>query len=459
MNVVIIGGGVTGLMAAMAVRSVEPGASITLLERAPNLGGLLSGIEYYDQQLYFDLGTHIYQETGYIEYDKHFIESINPNDLLHYDQPLGDLSGSVFNGRLQSNSHFPDLRFADNSKDLISKIKCHLESLTKPIDINRNSPLLETASERFGKDYAESILGPILSHLYNKPAEELSGFSLLLPGLTRIILEDFDLWNTKTTDEIYRAIVAVPDQRDLPAEFQHGRKSFYSKNNGSRAFIDGIAKILRNDGSSLICSANVESIDLENQNVSFIATDKKETVAYDHLILSTGAMGASHLLGVDRSHLNFDMPMPHLLLNVRLTDVCKSDLCYLIALDNDSDWYRITNYRAFSGNEADRRITIEILGRENLDEHRTTQKVLTQLSELGFLDSNTFDFCKSLRLPAGFPSPTQNNINSLSQLGSDIGSILPSSAILTGVGSNGSIFFQNEVAPDSYRRTLKLIQG
>ena len=81
MNYLIIGGGISGLVSAHALLKGNPSAKITIVEKDKNLGGLLAGIEYEDENLYFDTGTHIFQETGNQELDELLLEKGDKVDI------------------------------------------------------------------------------------------------------------------------------------------------------------------------------------------------------------------------------------------------------------------------------------------------------------------------------------------------------------------------------------------
>ena len=84
MKYAVIGAGITGLMAAKAILDKDSDAHVTIIERDQVVGGLLAGIEYSEQELYFDLGTHIFQETGIDEIDNNLLSAIPPKDLIHF---------------------------------------------------------------------------------------------------------------------------------------------------------------------------------------------------------------------------------------------------------------------------------------------------------------------------------------------------------------------------------------
>jgi protoporphyrinogen oxidase len=457
MKIVVIGGGIAGLMAGLGAKQANPLAQITVLERSPQMGGLLAGVDYYDHGLYFDLGTHIFQETGNAEYDSALLEGVPAQDLLHFSVGQGDLSGSVFDGHLQEGTHFPDIRRHSGAASLISSVRKHISGLRKVSELDRGASLLKAAADKFGRNYAEKVLGPLLEHVYCTPADKLSGFAMLLPGLTRVVADDHEDWLLRAvSDSPYRAVVAVPDQRRLPAAMRHTRRSFYSRSRGSRGIVEGVTQQLSTVGASLVTDVHIERLDLQGSRINYHVAGQAHTLRYDRLVIATGVIGAAHLLKLDLSDFKFDRPMPHWLIHLRLAESCPSDLCYLYGLDSTCEWYRVTNYRAFSGDDKDRRLTVEVLGREGIDNEVWPRKVAEHLAALGLLKSPAYDFSAVMRLPAGFPSPTRSNIVSLVNLGIKAAEALPPNAVLCGVGANGGLFFQNEVAPDAYWRAYRM---
>ena len=81
---VIVGAGIGGLIAAWRILVGDPKASITIIERNTYPGGLLAGIEY-PNGLYFDIGTHIFQETGITEVDSFIQDAVPPEDLIIFE--------------------------------------------------------------------------------------------------------------------------------------------------------------------------------------------------------------------------------------------------------------------------------------------------------------------------------------------------------------------------------------
>ncbi len=451
MRCIVIGGGLAGLMAAKVLRSRHNDAQISIIERMDTIGGLLGGVEYDEQNLYFDLGTHIFQETGYSELDQVLLNSVPSDDLIHFPVGEGDTAGAVFGGRMQINTHYPDVRGDIN---LVSSLRAHIASTEDAVaPVDRTAPLLETASSRFGDIFSNEIIGPTLARVYGQPADALAGFAMLLPGWTRVVVDDYANWETNAGNERYRSIASVPDQRLLPTELRHGRRSFYSRNRGSRAFVDGIAKKLYEVDVDLLCGATILSLDIARRSIEMIdAKGHTRRLNADLIILATGVIGAAHMLGVDIQRRGFDRPMPNWVINVVLEQPSVSDLCYLYGFDLDCEWYRVTNYRAFSGDKNDRRLTFEVLGKHDVESTTFPQQLTNQLHRLGLLKSSKLEFAKCQKLGAGFPAPTVRNMRALTDLGTELSASLPPTVILGGIGASNGLFFQNEIVTNLCQR-------
>ena len=134
---------------------------------------------------------------------------------------------------------------------------------------------------------------------------------------------------------------------------------------------------------------------------------------------------------------------------------CRSDLCYLYGFDRGCDWYRLTNYRAITRDPNDRRLTIKVLGRLEIDQRLLPTHILKRLCHFGFLDSDAIQFSDVLKLSSGFPSPTTQNMDALAALGKYLEADLPEGILLGGIGLSNGLFFQNEVVKHLYDRALR----
>lgn len=426
---VVIGGGIGGLVAAWSLRQRFPDAPVVVLEQASTLGGLLAGTRYPDAGLYFDQGTHIFQETGDAEIDAFIRDAIPRESLVVLP---GDWAGAVFRGRLQTNSHFPDLRPFLDLTNVRDGVRLSGGSESK---IVRGQNLALTIGSRFGPEYAK-LLQPILSAMFQINSSELATLALLLPGLTRVITLDAAEWENAVRVPSLRAILGYPEQRELPTEFRHGRRSFYSRHEGSAGIIQALANTLTRDGIEIRTNASAPPlVELEAENV-FIAT---------------GVVGAARLLGIDFSDLTLAPPLLHRIVHVVLEQPVDSDLQYFHGLDAANAFYRVTNYRAFSGEADDRRFSIEVLERAEISDERLPDLLLGQLHALGFLPSTRRTFARVERLPKGFPRPTTDNLRGLARLHERVRERLPGHVQVGGAGAGDGLFFTNEILLHAHR--------
>jgi|TARA_B110000908_G_C10260347_1_gene458753 oxygen-dependent protoporphyrinogen oxidase len=453
MNFIVVGAGLAGLVAAYKLRLLHPEADISVIERGAKPGGLLSGIDYPQNGLYFDQGTHIFQETGNTELDNFMKRAVSRDNLLQFSSGKGDLAGIFFNGVMQAHSHFPDLRTCSDIDILQRSINEQVANVGPVPEVNRSGSLFTSAAARFGELYTSSVIEPMLANVYQRPAESLAGFALLLPGLTRVIVDDLDLWLERSSDERYRAIVGVPDQQKLPNELHHGRRSFYSRKYGTRSFIDGMVSELTDKGVNFFFDAQITTFNPASLSLSFKDRSGGEfNLKADRFVLATGVIGAAKLLGVDLTARGLDKPMPYLLLDIELESPTASDLCFAYGMDKECDWYRLTNYRAFSGDRNDRRITVEIIGDRMLDTETIVEHICLQLRSCGIINNQKILFSAVRQLESGFPVPTMRNMNALNILGIDLSARLPAGILIAGIGARDGLFFQNEVVEDTFRR-------
>ena len=230
----------------------------------------------------------------------------------------------------------------------------------------------------------------------------------------------------------------------------HGRRSYYSKFNGSNSLINGLRKSLLSTNVEITTGVDVESIDRVNKVLTYDGScNKNKSISYEKLIISTGIFGAAKLFGINNFYQYLDKPLSHWVIDVILENPCESDLCYLYGLDETSDWFRITNYNALTENYVDKRLTIEVLGNDNLD-LKYSMQILKQLDEINFLSGHNADFIKFRKLPSGFPCPSTNNFNRLAELNIKLQNHCGNNILLCGIGTGNGVFYQNQVLLSMY---------
>jgi protoporphyrinogen oxidase len=457
MHYAIIGGGVSGLIAANTLRLHDPAAHITLIEKSPQLGGLLGGIFYPERNLYFDQGTHIPRETGEPAIDDFMRGAIPPEMRIEYSVGKGDYAGSVFEGRLQCNSHFPTLHTHDHLKAIVSDLEAHVQGLSKIPQLLRTQPFVTAAERYFGKRYAHEVLAHIVEHMYQCPKSELAWFAAVLPGLTRAITQSEEAWQHTSGNECYRAILGFPEQRSLPDRYLSRHRSFYSKRHGSHAFIEGMARALRDKHVRILAQHTITHFNAGDIVLTCNAADGTEIkIQADHIINTTGIMGTAHLLGVDLSPYRMQKPKPVRILNYLAKHKQCHDIAYFYGLDTDTDFYRITNYQAVLGDVSDMRVTVEVIGERAESDSALTKNIAHQLDRIGFMEAANAECLGVHVLPNGFPLPTTHNFEALQAIREVIDNNPKRNITICGIGSEPDIFFQNEILLDTVKKIKSL---
>jgi len=445
-RIVILGAGLTALMGAILAKKRWVNSEVILIKTATVFGGHLRGYEY-ENGLYFDTGTHIFQESGIAEIDNELLQCVPKDDLIVFEKGQGDIVGGIYDNKLEHDSHFPLAK----SQEARLEIEKKIQTMTVVPPIDRMKSCMELGIARFGSIYTNQTLKPILESMYGIPLDKLSSFAMLLPGLTRVKADSMADWLIGQKNEHWRAIFGIPEQRHLPDKYQNNRRSFYSRNRGTRSFIDGITNKLRLLGIKIFeCTGGI-SINYEDSEIQITSEDNRDfKMQYDALFSGLGAVGISRALDIEIGDFGLDRPLPHTLFHVALSGRVHANCYYFYGFESKSSIYRVTNYDAFCPSPSDglSRITIEALG-DNSDQ-KSLDLILEELSDLGVLDRNHVIFSAIEKLPSGFPSPTVVNFQAMQKLANQIENTLPENIYLGGAGHGDGHFFQNEVIPHMY---------
>ena len=107
--------------------------------------------------------------------------------------------------------------------------------------------------------------------------------------------------------------------------------------------------------------------------------------------------------------------------------------------------FRITNYAAFSGRNNDNRVSVEVIGAENLSDQLLLKTVELELvrSQLIEIDSIEDSICLSNLY--GYPIPTVETFNQFNLDDLELREYEQTGLVTCGLGVRGGLFFQNEI--------------
>ena len=451
-KIAIIGGGVAGMYCAHLAQSQNPRAEVHLFERSSSLGGLLTGHVHFDNETYFDSGTHILRETGYAEIDSFFQSAIETTSLIRYPRGEGDRSGAIIGGRLDKGSHFPDLAKWPDAAALGAEFASHIDQLDVVPDWQPLQALNEVAGNRFGERVSLEVIGPIIQKLYGLSLNEAAGFALSLVGITRLRYDDSDRWVEQVGNDIYRALHGVPDQRDLPEQYLPQNHSYYSSDAGASSIVKGAETLLREQGVNIHTSCHIDAIDLSQRQISFSNSGNQSQLAhFDFIVMANGTIGAALTCGLSLADFELERPRSLHTIDLISQDLVDCDLCYYYGYDQNTPFYRVTNYQGFSQQEGDKRLTIEVIGVNGQAEPVGKEALLTYLTEVGILSAPRATDFAIQEVKAGYPVPSVKNLNALSRIRNTLVDTFGSDLVMFGLGAKEGLFLQNDVLVDIHR--------
>jgi len=453
---VVVGGGIAGLLAALLL--AEQGESkVVLIERENEVGGHLRCFDYGEYGV-FDCGMHNMYETGIDPLDDLLFGLLAKDDWQILERAGRDLAGVVFNGVVQHNSPFPDLRSLPQQQweSCVLDFFRQLESQ----DSRCHDNAWEDVSSRFGSAIAE-VIDVALRKQFGKPAQELVPFATRLTTLSRVVMFSEEPFANLMQSSMLRDRLAWPEQRTLPPHWESGRKSYYPRKYGIYRVIDAFRERLQASGVEVLTGAQVQSLDMTGGQVKSLVVEKgggKRKIAIRSMVWTSGLPAMAQLLGLDLSRYRFDPPRKTVVVNLLLRQPPRmGDLYYLYCYEPGCHTFRITNFTAYcegAPRAGGWPLAVELMLDMPLPDAEGMKRLA--LSELRRFKVITSDddviFSAVEPLATGFPMPSVNNFNALSDMRARITEAKLANLTLLGILSEENVFFQRDVLAQTWNK-------
>lgn len=466
-NYIIVGSGISGLLSALVIARKEKNAKIYVVERNPELGGLLRRFYYGEVYGSFDYGMHNLLDTGEKELDDLIFSLLPENEWQLLEGKRRDLAGIFFNGVIQYNTPFIDIRNLpeEEYQKCISSFFTHLN--TQPIskreeDVLKNAE--QVAIDRFGEYVARKTIIPSVEKIHQKPANELDYMASIFTPMTRIAMFDETLLNDITKSDILRDRIAYSDQRNLPLEKSSGRRAFYPAKYGMYRVIDAFVNELKKHDVELLCNAEISGITSKSNKVdSVIVKNEKGTTEVENigaLIWTGGVPMIAKLLGISLEGLTFDKPLKTIVVSILIDKPLNmGDLYYFFCYHQGFHTYRLNNFTAYC-DLAPRNgyypISIELLmsDSEISEAGKTFEEIaVEELHKFKILQPDTkIVFTRAEPLESGFPMPSLKNIKSLEKIRTRIKNLNLTNLHMFGILAEPNLFFQTDVIRHTYQK-------
>lgn len=463
MKTVIAGGGIAGLISALSL-SLHKDQEVILIEKADHPGGLLKSFDYGEQGL-FDHGAHNVCETGNTAIDKVIFDLLPKGgwDVLEKDKR--DLAGIFYDGRLQLNTPYIDIRHKDQYKQYIADFFANIESTPS---YNGPQNAYETISQKFGESITQEVISPVVNKIYKKDIQDLDLLSILLTPLTRVNMFSSFLMEDLLHTKHLKNLLSFPEQRELPLQHSSGRRSLYPKNFGMQKVVDAIVKKLQENNVKILTNTGIKKITTQNQKISEVTIENAEgnieQISLDYFVWSVGIPQLSFMLGLVNGKPDFDPPLKTIVTNLIVEKpIAMGDLYYLYCYDDGYHTFRVSNYDNYCSTAKRSNgypISIELLMEPTQVEspEKITEIAISELRKMQILqEDNQVNFGKTEILASGFPMPTLKNSLFINQKRKEIEKLDLQNLVLTGILSEPNLFFQTDIIRDTYEKMLDRI--
>jgi protoporphyrinogen oxidase len=457
-SIVVVGGGLAGLVSALLTAERGTGGPVYLVERTTELGGLLRS---YDAGPFgrFDHGMHTFTSSGIADLDT-FMRDLMPEDeWIVMAGRYRDISGVVFGGRLQLDTHYPDLHslskseFQECAADL-------LVALGRPAAKDQAS-LGAFLHNRFGDGITRAIFGPIVQKLYGVETSLLDPIVAQIMPLDRVTLYEMAGFQDLMKSERIRTTIAFPDQRDLPLNFASTRYSLYPKRFGAFRLPAALEGRLRDADVRIMTNTAVAAVEHEGAKICRVELDsdgKRLTLPHPRQIFWTAGYPAlGRLLGLQSANTKFEQNRIPAVMNLLLDRPLEvRDLYYFWCWEPALRTYRITNYVNYCP-DAPRAggfpVCLECALRpgDATDGDALQSLAARELSACGVFPKNA-RVLHSVGgvLPVGFPTFSLRNKALLRAVKNELASLELSNLSVTGLMADWGIVYQPEVLAHAY---------
>lgn len=435
-KITVIGGGIAGIFAASYLNT--KGYKVTLVEKAPSLGGLLRSQQLFHDDMFFDFGTHFPQETGNTEIDNILFSGFDARSFQI--SKVGSYKQSLF----ESNGFISDQDLSEEQRQLA------LQALkkTRPELGESASTLKEQLIKKFGLPYYQLLLKDSVEKFLHCHPEELVPNAHLLFGLSRLVAG-----TAEETRELKAS--ARLDQVLAFHSFNEGtsnRKTFYPRLGGAGAWISLLEEKMIKSGVTIKRNCSILSLGTLRGKIVNISTDKGD-IETDELIWTAPTFPLLHLLGINVENNQPPHSLTTLIFHFVIDCEYLTDIFYLQCYNKDMLTFRVTLYNNFAP-RADGlfMITAEALLAKPVDRPEELEtKIFEEIKVMGIISQHSVMLNSAcLQLSNSFPVPTPKFIESTNEQLELVQSFC-SNAKVFGRGG-GKKWFMNEIIMDIYQQ-------
>lgn len=456
MSTVIIGAGIAGIFAAHTLKKQKPNEEIYLVDRAASIGGLLKSFNYKTYG-YFDIGIHTVYETGVPEVDNFIHDALPADQWIYNVGHKRDFGGSYFNGVVQKNSSYLDLR--SYSPEVYSEL---VESFfANPHSQNNTHNNAEDYfNDRFGVAITQKAIAPVLAKVYGRSARELDPFVAKILPLERLIMFDQGTMDSLMVSSYIRSRIAYTDQLLLPNHLLPNKKSFYPKQYGLQGLMDVFEKNLKSLGVKIATQSQIDNIEISSgqiKSLNIVSKNGENNTVQNiqNVYCTAGLIASAQVLKQKVDFSGWDKPLKTAIVNFALKNKPNVfDMFYVYCFGHGFISHRLSCPSSFCPSSyADGffKLSVEvILKDDSLNQEQILKKVLSELEEMNVTDKNDVIFSAVEFADGGYPMTTVNMSHQIESLREKLENLEISNFKNIGMMSKKDLFFQTDILKNVY---------
>ncbi len=445
-TILVVGGGIVGVFAALRARQLRPSSRILLIEQEDALGGLLRS-DQHPNGLSFDRGTHVLSQTGVPAIDSLLFDDLNEADWHHFGGPHRDLAGLLMEGELREGSPF----LPAPTRLVMERLSEKADAAEPPQTIHCS--LFDTLLGLHGGALVDAVFRAPIRNLYRSELEELDPFVAGQLPLSRVVAGGLGDWLARMGAADFRQLVACPDQRKLPAHLASPLKAIYPRRMGIGQLFEHLRPLMGLVGIEICLSTRIAGLSLSGRQIDALGLQSVSSVETFtgplHLIWAVPPFQLLSMLGLPKPAASFVPGWRTVIVDfcARLTRPLG---CYYYIDYGDNDWFRLTNYSALCDEAADREaspFTFELWSRSgDLDDAAAHTLIVQRFLQLGLIKVATDVSDVRLRRTAqGVLFATTGNMAALRMLADTVNVAAPNNFTSIGMLSQPGLFFTGDM--------------
>jgi oxygen-dependent protoporphyrinogen oxidase len=330
-QIVIVGGGISGLSAAYYARKKIPDAHITLLEADSGWGGKITTdrVPFEGSQFIIEGGPDSFLATK--PWGIALCKELGLDERLRGTNPHKKNTYVLSKGRLLPLPNGLAMLIPTNIKSILksgllswfSKARMGLDFLLPAKSIHGDESLGTFVSRRLGREAYENLIEPLMSGIYAGDGDKLS-LASTFPSL-----RDLEIKYGSLTRGV-RQMRKQPNGKSIQAS----RSAFLTPITGLAEIVDRLVEHLISNGSAFRLNTRVTSIHYPAPGTWYLTLDSGEMLTADGIILAVPAFAAAQILA------SFDPELASVLQNIPYASTATASLAYRQSdLPRDLDGY------------------------------------------------------------------------------------------------------------------------